>query len=192
MKGVDTVQESVNNARVAFRLAKNFYSHAQANNTQTHTHYSSLCPLFIYPRDNVCLLLSWWHEETLISHWTNQHADASAMPGSATVNCAWLWNKQHLFLLISSLLSVSKFVSVAVCLHLILSLSLTLWQTSSLSFFFLFHRALHELEKKSTFSLFITVSSFIDLIGCLNLLSLLSLGLPTHLVCLLITAFHKF
>lgn len=33
------------------------------------------------------------------------------MPGSATVNCAWLWNKQHLFLLISSL-SVSKFVSV--------------------------------------------------------------------------------
>lgn len=44
------------------------------------------------------------------------------MPGSATVNCALLWNKQHLFLLISSSLSVSKFVSVGVCLS-ILSLS---------------------------------------------------------------------
>lgn len=48
------------------------------------------------------------------------------MPGSATLNCALLGNKQHLFLLISSSLSVSKFVSVGVCLFtLYLSLSLS-------------------------------------------------------------------
>lgn len=43
--------------------------------------------------------------------WANQHAGASAMPGSATVNCALLWNKQHLFLLISSSLSLNLFLS---------------------------------------------------------------------------------
>lgn len=48
------------------------------------------------------------------------------MPSSATLNCALLGNKQHLFLLISSSLSVSKFVSVGVCLFtLYLSLSNT-------------------------------------------------------------------
>lgn len=53
------------------------------------------------------------------------------MPGSATVNCAWLWNKQHLFLLISSSLSVSKFVSVG-ARPLPHSLSLSLSNTCSL------------------------------------------------------------
>lgn len=122
----------------------------------------------------------------LISHWTNQHAEASAMPSSATVNCAWLWNKQHLFLLISSL-SVSKFVPVSLSLNFFSS---CLWQTSLFSLYFCIHSLVPlkmGKKKKNSFFLFsiiyyFSLFSFVCLFnlfiylgwGCLNVLSFIS------------------